>query len=25
VEVLEVRVGPVSERCFNPLYLERGC
>jgi hypothetical protein len=25
VEVLEVRVGPVPERCFNPLYLERGC
>lgn len=25
VEVSEVRVGPVPERCFNPLSLERGC
>lgn len=25
VEVTEVQVGPVPERCFNPLYLERGC
>ncbi|MCS7218990.1 MAG: outer membrane lipoprotein-sorting protein [Thermus sp.] len=25
VEIGEVRVGPVPERCFNPLYLERGC
>lgn len=25
LEVSEVQVGPVPERCFNPLYLERGC
>lgn len=25
LRVLEVQVGPVPERCFNPLYLERGC
>jgi hypothetical protein len=25
VQVLEVRAGPVPERCFSPLYLERGC
>ncbi|GAB6941061.1 hypothetical protein JCM11602_04720 [Thermus brockianus] len=25
MEIGEVKVGPVPERCFNPLYLERGC
>ncbi|SDE82505.1 Outer membrane lipoprotein-sorting protein [Thermus arciformis] len=25
VQVLEAQVGPVPERCFQPLYLERGC
>lgn len=25
VEVLEAKAQAVSERCFNPLYLERGC
>lgn len=25
LRILEVQVGPVPERCFNPLYLERGC
>lgn len=25
LEVSGVQVGPVPERCFNPLHLERGC
>ncbi len=25
VQILEVRAGAVPERCFQPLYLERGC
>ncbi|GGN03890.1 hypothetical protein GCM10007092_18000 [Thermus composti] len=25
VEIQDVRVGPVPERCFSPLVLERGC
>ncbi|WP_243090103.1 outer membrane lipoprotein-sorting protein [Thermus neutrinimicus] len=25
LRIAEVQVGPVPERCFNPLYLERGC
>ncbi|WP_038069020.1 outer membrane lipoprotein-sorting protein [Thermus scotoductus] len=25
LRIAEVQAGPVPERCFNPLYLERGC